>query len=55
MSIIYTGNPYDHSEHKRESVGPGKCSWCGQKRKTLYRYDNGKPVCNKECNTAYYG
>jgi hypothetical protein len=55
MSIIETGNPYDHSERKRESVGPGECNWCGQKRKILYRYNNGVPVCNKECNQSYYG
>jgi hypothetical protein len=55
MAIQFKGNPFTHFEQKRESVGPGVCAWCGTKRKVLFKYNNGKPVCNLECNKAYYG
>jgi hypothetical protein len=57
MTIIYSGNPFTHVENKRESTACKKgetCSWCGQIRRVLYKYNNTKGwFCNKQCNKAY--
>ena len=54
---ITKGSPYSHYEETRESRpgGGDTCDWCGQKRKTLYKYNNRKGwFCNKECYSSYH-
>ena len=58
MTKITWGNPYTHEEHSRESspANGDTCDWCGQRKRTLYKYDNSRGwFCNKECHKAYYG
>jgi len=56
---IVRGNPYDHSEYSRESeknYGGKTCNWCGQKKKTLYKYNEGRGLfCSKGCYRDYNG
>lgn len=32
-------DPFARGEYRRESAGPGSCSWCGQQRRVLYTYE----------------
>lgn len=32
-------DPFARGEYRRESAGPGSCSWCGQNRRVLYTYE----------------
>lgn len=59
MAVIRKGNPYTHYEEKRESKTRSRgedCSWCGQKPKTLFKYNNTRGwFCNKGCWRDYHG
>lgn len=59
-------DPVARGAFRRESAGPGECSWCGQKKKVLFYYTwepNDRPrntptynkirFCNKECRDVY--
>lgn len=58
MAKIEWGSPYTHEEHVREShyhPREAECDWCGQKRKTLYSYENmSGQFCNKDCWRSYH-
>lgn len=58
-------DPFGRFDIIRESVGPGKCDWCGQQKKTLYQYgvnydDRNRDewsrgrFCCKRCWQAYH-
>ena len=63
--ISIVGNPYDHSQHWRQSVPNTDqkldCAWCGQNPARLFRYGVGNPptspsgaaFCNRECAKSY--
>lgn len=57
--LITWGSPYTHEEHSRESktrMPHESCDWCGQKPKTLFKYDGRRGwFCNKECYQSYHG
>ena len=45
------GNPYTHAEYTRTTYqtrdllyGYGLCTWCGNSRRTLYRYNDSEPI-----------
>jgi hypothetical protein len=68
MQVQLSRNPFARYDLVRESCGNGKCTWCGQSRKTLFRYGldydrvyyrgpdwfNGQ-FCNLDCHRAYNG
>ena len=66
-TITISGNPFDHSEHWRQSVPNADrradCAWCGQRPARLFRYGEGRvparitgPLfCNRTCARSYAG
>lgn len=36
--VTINRDPFGRFDIIREAVGPGRCDWCGQKKKTLYQY-----------------
>lgn len=58
-------DPFARGELRRESAGPGSCSWCGQQRRVLYTYewesDDGRrfgpargKFCGLPCFRSYH-
>lgn len=68
MVTIIKGNPYTHSETRRDSIagsvkdaghrtdGKAGCDWCGQSRRVYYRYNSRefRWFCNQECASSYW-
>ena len=60
MATTTWGNPYTQEEHTRETVKAADrhqngCSWCGNEKNVLYRYDGRKGLfCNKGCYKDYH-
>ena len=69
MKYTTWGNPYTHSQYSRTTYqkkdlavyrrGYGVCTWCGNAKHTLYRYNDAEPIklmgqfvklyCNRSC------